>query len=178
VVSPGASAEIAVTKNWPQAVVKVTDPAGLVSTLDLERAGSRFAGVYEGTLEKGYYTVEVNSGRSEQARGSTEAFAVNLAAEESDFSTLDEDKLRELLPSAHLTVVDASAEAQQEHRLTDNGREVWRWLIWILFPIILVEFLLATLGGQRKEGEEAPTVAERIRQLSPGSWVGRMTGST
>ena len=40
-------------------------------------------------------------------------FAVNLAPEESDFSTLSEGQLADLLPTAKVTVVDASAEAQQ-----------------------------------------------------------------
>jgi hypothetical protein len=176
-VPPNGVAEIAVTRAWGAATGKVTNPAGHVSTLEFVRSGSRTMAVFEGTSEKGYYTIEVNSGRADQARSNTLAFAVNLAPEESDFTTLSENQFRELLPTANLTLVDASAEAQQEHNLNESGNEIWRWLIWILFPLIIVEFMLATLGGQKAETEETPTVAERIRQLSPGSWVGRMTGA-
>ena len=111
------------------------------------------------------------------SKGNTAAFAVNLAPEESEFDTLNEGQLRELLPGTQLTLVDASAEAQQLLGAIGDEREVWRPLIFILFAIIAVEFTLATLGGQRRETEEPATVTERIRQFSPGTWVGRMTGA-
>jgi hypothetical protein len=176
-VSPNGVAEIGVTRAWGAVSGRVTNPAGHVSALEFTRSGSRIVAAFEGTSEKGYYTVEVNGGRADPARGNTVAFAVNLATEESDFTTLGESQFRELLPTADLRFVDASAEAQQEHNLNETGNEIWRWLICILFPLIIVEFMLATLGGQRADTEEVPTVTERIRQLSPGSWVGRMTGA-
>jgi hypothetical protein len=176
-VSPNGVAEIAVTRAWGAVSGTITNPAGHVSTLEFVRSGSRMMAAFEGTAEKGYYTVEVNRDRADQARGNTVAFAVNLAPEESDFTTLSENQFRELLPMANLTLVDASAEAQQEHHLNESGNEIWRWLIWILFPLIMVEFMLATLGGRKAETVETPAVAERIRRLSPGSWLGRMTGA-
>jgi hypothetical protein len=175
VIAADGVAEIAVAGTWHPVEGKVTHPDGRVTPLTFERAGSRLRAAFEGTAAKGYYAVDVHSARSEQARGATAAFAVNLAPEESDFTTLGEEQLRELLPSVQLSVVDASAEAQQDFGAIGTQKEIWRWLIWILFPLILVEFLLATLGGQRKDTEEAPTVAERIRALNPGSWVARMT---
>jgi hypothetical protein len=177
VVPPNGVAEIAVNKVWGQPNGKVTDPAGRVSTLAFERAGSRQVAAFEGTAEKGYYNIEVQSGQAQQTKN-VGVFAVNVAPEESDFATLGEEQLRELLPNTQLTVVDASAEAQQEHNLNDDGKEIWRWLIWILFPLIVVEFLLATLSGRRGAAEETPSVAERIREFTPGSWVGRMTGES
>jgi hypothetical protein len=82
------------------------------------------------------------------------------------------------LPGADVMFVDASAQAQQEHGSIGDEREIWRPLIVLMFVVIGVEFLLATLGGQRIDGEPEVTVAERIRNLSPGSWVGRMTGAS
>jgi hypothetical protein len=76
-------------------------------------------------------------------------------------------------------LVDASGEAQQAHDPLGARQEAeyWRWLIWLLFLIIGVEFTLATLGGHCRDGEPPATLAEQIRGLSPGTWVGRMTGS-
>ena len=76
-------------------------------------------------------------------------------------------------------MVDASAEAQQIHGGLGEESEVWRPLIYILFAVIGVEFLLATMSGRRAPGDldEAPTVSERIMGLSPGRWAARMTGA-
>jgi hypothetical protein len=37
--------------------------------------------------------------------------------------------------------------------------------------------MLATLGGKRSNQAEELSVGERIREMSPGTWVGRMTGA-
>ena len=75
-----------------------------------------------------------------------------------------------------LQVIDATAEAQQQFGEPGTQNEVWRWLIFVMFLVIAAEFLLSTLSGQ-VAGEEDDTALERIKQLSPGSWVGRMTGA-
>ncbi|MBI3463803.1 MAG: hypothetical protein HY000_12215, partial [Planctomycetes bacterium] len=126
---------------------------------------------------KGYYSVEISGGRPEQPRKGSVAFAVNLAAEESDFAMITEENLKDWLPNSSVKLIDASAQAQQaEGQLGRDDREIWRPLIVLMFAIIGVEFLLSTLGGLRDK--DAPTVAERIRNISPGTWVGRMTGAT
>jgi hypothetical protein len=177
VVPADSVAEISVNGSWAPVSGKVSDAAGRSIPLSFERSASRLMGAFERTGERGYYTVEVTGGRAGQSKNSTASFAVNLSPEESPFDKLGENQLRELLPSAKVTFVDASAEAQQLFGTIGNEQEVWRPLIFILFAIITVEFTLATLGGKKRETEETQTVAERIRALSPGTWVGRMTGA-
>jgi hypothetical protein len=178
VVPADGVAEISVTATWNPPTGKVSDAAGRSTPLNFERSGSRLLSAFERTAETGYYTVEIKSGQAELAKTATAAFAVNLAPEESEFDKVSENDLRELFPSAKVTLVDASAEAQQLFGpIGGKEQEVWRPLIYVLFAIIGVEFLLATLGGQRKDAEEQRTVGERIRQFSPGTWVGRMTGA-
>jgi hypothetical protein len=82
-----------------------------------------------------------------------------------------------MLPSADVTTIDASAEAQQDYGNIGNQREIWRPLILLILAIIGVEFLLSTLGGQHVAGEEPQTTAARIRHLASGRWVGKMTGA-
>jgi hypothetical protein len=132
-------------------------------------------GAFDGTNEKGYYTVSVMSGTSQEPRGSG-AFAVNLSSEESKFDLADEEQFREWLPGVELTMFDASAQAEQLHGAVGDEREIWRPLIALMFVIIIIEFLLATLGGGRTDAEEPQTVMQRILDASPGRWVGRMTG--
>jgi hypothetical protein len=178
VVPADGVAEVAVTQTWAPVKGKVTDPSGITTQLDLERSGNRFLAAWEKTVDKGYYTVEIKSDRPEQAKTGTLSFAVNLAPEESDFGTLGEDQFQGLLAGAQLRLIDASAEAQQRAGALGKGDdEIYRYLIWFLFIIIVVEFLLATVSGARRDTEQPATVAERIRQISPGSWVARMTGA-
>jgi len=64
------------------------------------------------------------------------------------------------------------------HGTIGNEQEIWRPLIYLVFVIIGVEFLLATLGGQKKETDEGPEVPDRVRSFNPGAWLGRMVGAT
>ena len=50
------------------------------------------------------------------------------------------------------------------------------WYV-LLFVIIAAEFLLATLSGKKKDEEEDRTLSERLLSITPGAWVGRMTGA-
>ena len=168
-----AAAEVAVNAAWAPAELTIKDPAGRSLPQALERAGARLLGAFERTAERGYYTVEVRGGPN---RTATRAFAVNLDPLESDFTTLGEKDVRTLLPAADLTWVDASAEAQLAGPV-GKEQEVWPLLIWLVFAVIGVEFFLATLGGARRGVDDDATVGERVRRLSPGVWVGRMTGA-
>ncbi len=176
VVPADGSAEFIVSQSWAPASAKVTDIAGRVTPIALERSNSRLMGAFDRTTEKGFYTVEVNGGHTEQPKKGYLSFAVNLAAGESNFETLTEPQISEFIPGANLTTVDASAEAQQLYGNIGNEREIWRPLILLLFVIIGIEFLLSTLGGQISDGEQ-PTTSERIRNVTLGRWVGRMTGA-
>src|SRR5262249_42216474 len=144
--------------------------------LAFERSGARYLATFDRTAERGYYGVEVRGGSGTQAKSSNLTFAVNLAPEESDFATLGEEKIRALLPTAQVTLVDASAEAQQLNGTIGDEREVWRPLIYLLFVVITVEFLLATFRGSRRAREEGPTGTERVERFNPGAWVGSMPG--
>jgi hypothetical protein len=176
VVAADSQAEIGVSDEWAPAFAKVTDAAGVSQEIKLERSGSRLLGAFDGTNEKGFYAVSVMSGSSREPRGSG-AFAVNLSPEESKFDLAGEDQFKEWLPGVELTMFDASAQAEQLHGAVGDEREIWRPLIALMFVIIIIEFLLATLGGGRTDAEEPQTVMQRILDASPGRWVGRMTGA-
>ena len=175
VVPPGNAAEIAVASQWAPVTARVTDPGRRTSVVTFERYEGRLAGAFENTAERGYYSVEISGGTTEQPRKGSLQFAVNLSPDESDFAMINQVNLKEWMGELDVKLIDASAEAQQAlGRIGGNQREIWRPLILLLFAIIAVEFLLSTLGGMRDK--DAPTVAERIRNYNPGSLVGRMTG--
>ena len=177
VVSAGGTAEFTVSPTWTPANGKVTDIRGRVTPVGFQRSNSQLKGAFHETTTTGYYTVEVTGGRTENPKQGSVSFAVNVAADESDFDTLNTNQIQDRLPSANVTSIDASAQAQQDYGSIGNQREVWRPLILLLLGIIGVEFLLSTLGGQHVDSEETPTTAARIRNLASGRWVGRMTGA-
>ena len=177
VVPADGAARIAVAANWTPVKGKVIDAEGHAAEIDFKRAGSRWVGGFEKTALRGYYAVEVRGGRVEQPKRGAAAFAVNLSPEESQFALAGEDQFRDWLPGVDLTLVDASAEAQQQLGSIGENREVWRSLLKFAFLVIGIEFMLATLGGKRPEQGDELTVGERIREYNPGTWVGRMTGA-
>jgi hypothetical protein len=177
VVPADGSAQIAVAANWNPVVGKVAEPTHHSTDLEFKRSGSRWVAGFEKTALKGFYAVDVHGGRVEQPKHDTTEFAVNLAPEESQFAAAAEAQLREWLPEVDLAVVDASAEAEQELGTVGDEREIWRGLLAIVFVVIGIEFMLATLGGPRAGQTEELSVGERIREMSPGTWVGRMTGA-
>jgi hypothetical protein len=177
VVPPDGAAEIAVAGTWAPATGKIVDTKGRASTVNFERSATKLLGEFEETTDKGYYAVEVRGGRPDPPQKAAASFAVNTAPEESNFETVGESQVRDWLPRAHLTYVNASAEAQQAFGSIGDEREVWRPLIFVLFALIGAEFLLATMGGPTLEAGEQRTVSQRIRDLTPGTWIGRMTGA-
>ncbi len=201
VVGAGGTAEFfADEANWDPVSAKVTGPGGQVNPLEqFQRSRARLVGAFDRTVHQGFYEVEVSGGNTARPKEGRLAFAVNLAPGESDFKTIGGNleraddpneavermkrievetaaMLEGLVAGKTLKVVDASAHAQQQFGEPGTQNEIWRWLIYVMFLVIVVEFLLSTLSGQ-VAGEEDDTAMERIKQLSPGSWVGRMTGA-
>jgi hypothetical protein len=169
-------AEIAVAGTWSPALAKVQDPRGQATPVELERSAGRLVGQFEATGRKGYYSVEARGGRVDPPQTAAAAFAVNTAIEESDFQTVSQEQIRGWLPTASLTFVTASSEAEQAHGPVGEEREVWRPLIIVVFAIIGVEFLLATSSSHAPSGTPR-TFRQRVADLTPGAWVSRMTGS-
>ncbi len=178
VVAADGSVEVRVAGHWHPATGRVTDGAGRGQDLEFKRTSRRLVAASERLESRGYYQVEVHGGRVEEPREGRTAFAVNLAPEESAFAAATEEQIRAWLPGVrNLSIVDATAEAQQAYGSIGEGREVWRWLLALVFLVIAVEFLLATAGGRRADnGEELP-VGERIRHFNPRAWLGRLTGA-
>ncbi|MCH2126500.1 MAG: VWA domain-containing protein [Pirellulaceae bacterium] len=176
VVAADGSAEFVVNQKWAPVSANVIDSNGRSTQIEFQRSNSRLMAAFDRTTEQGFYTVDISGGRAEQPKHGVLSFAVNLAAEESDFTALTEPQLNKLLPNAAITMVDATADVLQEFGNIGNEREIWRPLIIILFVIIGIEFLLSTLGGHIA-GEDEPSTGQRIRDLAQGRWVGRMTGA-
>jgi von Willebrand factor type A domain/Aerotolerance regulator N-terminal len=149
-------AEFTVNGLWGDVKAEIKTPSGRIVDLPFERNGPRLLGSFTETSERGYCSLDVRSRSAGQGRAGNTSFAVNLSPEESDFTMLAEDKIRDLLPSAALTYVDASADAAGVRSLvTDEKSEVGRgWWFALLLAVMVSEFFLATWGGRRKKADE------------------------
>ena len=179
VVLADGTAEFVVNGLWGDVKAAVKKPSG-GDPVDVafERSGPRLLGSFADTSERGYYTLDVKAKSLEQGKAGSTAFAVNLSPEESDFTAVTEDQVREMLPSAKLTYVDASQDTKQVRGLvTDEKSEIGRgWWFALLLAVIISEFFMATWGGRRKKAEE-DAGTERVQQARAGSWVGGMAGA-
>jgi hypothetical protein len=148
-------ANLSVARSWEPIEANVRPPSGHLIPQRLERSGSRLIGVFEHTSERGYYSFEVKSKRTDQPHAGSLAFAVNLAPEESNPAIITENHLRAIMPSADFHFVDAAAEAEPLKDALGGRQEVWRplWFI-LLFAIIVLEFLMATTSGRGRQAEE------------------------
>lgn len=178
VVAADGSVEVRVAAHWHPATGRVTDGAGRGQDLEFKRTARRLVAASERLESRGYYQIEVHGGRVEEPHEGRTSFAVNLAPEESAFTVAAQEQIRTWLAGVrNLSFIDATAEAQQAYGSIGEGREVWRWLLALVFMVIALEFLLATAGGRRVEnGEEAPA-GERVRRFNPRAWLGRLTGA-
>ncbi|MBC8356284.1 MAG: VWA domain-containing protein [Planctomycetes bacterium] len=177
VVPADGTAEFVVSQDWAPAEGTVKDAKGRMTPVEFQRSNSRLVGAFERTVEKGFYELDVTGGQAEKLQRGLHRFAVNVAADESDFLRLTKPQIEAMLPSAKLTTVDASAEAQQLYGSIGDEREIWRPLIILTFAIIVIEFLLSTLGGHSLDDRNSPTAGQRLKDLARAKWVGRMTGS-
>jgi len=175
VVLPEGSAEITVTAAWNPLTATVTDPAGHSSELTFQQVGTRMVGGFDRTVLPGYYRVEVQRGKANQAKHGSASFAVNLAAEESQLTWAREEEIRRWLPGASLQVVDASAEAQQQFGSVGEGTEMWRYLLAITFVIIAAEFMLSTYAGRPVKDKENRWGFHSLRHFRPGAWEDQWT---
>ena len=176
VVPADGTAEFIVSQDWAPAEGIVTDADGRVTPVDFQRSNSRLVGAFERTIQKGFYELEVTGGQTEKLQQGLHRFAVNVSPDESNFLRLTKPQLETMLPSAKLTTIDASAEAQQLFGNIGDQREIWRPLIILTFIIIGIEFLLSTLGGQTLD-DDRPTKSQRFRDLVRAKLLGRMTGA-
>ncbi|MEA3365177.1 MAG: BatA and WFA domain-containing protein, partial [Candidatus Hydrogenedentes bacterium] len=176
-ITAGTGAEITAGPSWSPAEGKVIDPAGTESPLAFQWSGSRLLGIFEGTLQKGYYTAEVSSqGDTKNALKGRVQFAVNLPNEESDFQRIGQNQLRQWLGTEALIVVDASAQMQHLKGTLGDEHEIWRPLIYLTLLIIGAEFLLSTSAWRRRTAEERLSLMEQVRRASPTTWINEMTG--
>lgn len=147
------------TDRWRNAVVQATDPVGRPRTLELTRSGQWLLAAFDDTQRRGFYRFDV-SPRDADAPSSIELFAaVNIAPDALDFATLDDAAIRAAVEPVDPVFIRGSPGEQTIGERLSEQRETWRWLIWVTFAVVGVEFMLATLLPRRD-----PTAEDGLRR--------------
>ncbi|MAE59910.1 MAG: hypothetical protein CMJ49_00985 [Planctomycetaceae bacterium] len=172
-VGPNDATTIAVTDRWAQAHVEVVDPSGKPHTIEMHRSGRELVGAMQETGSKGFYHVNVLPRTQGAPERIERNFAVNLEAEQVDFASMGEVSLKALfLPHEVNYLRSVPNDPVLAGRLTQR-REMWRWLIGLMFGVIFFEFLLATLrpaGAGEASGVDADgSMASRWRRRIGGA---------
>ncbi|MFV1967867.1 MAG: VWA domain-containing protein, partial [Pirellulaceae bacterium] len=148
VVSADSVAEFSVAPSWAPVAAEVKDAHGTVTPVIFERSNMRLVGAFDRTWDKGFYTLDVRGGGSDRYQRDRLSFAVNVAPDESDFTKWTGADVSDFFPTAQVTTVDASAEAQPWYGGVGTEREIGRPLVLLTLVFIAVEFMLCTSGGR------------------------------
>ncbi|MCC6580815.1 MAG: VWA domain-containing protein [Phycisphaeraceae bacterium] len=155
VVPPGEPAVVTLTSRWSHAQVDAVTPAGQTLPLTLHRDGDHFVAAVLQTDEKGPYIVTIHPRASDAPEEVKLGFAVNLDTQDATLASIDRAKAAELLGQPDLAYLRGEADDPMLTRQLARKREIWRTLIWLMFAVIGLEFLLATLGPSRIPGESS-----------------------
>lgn len=174
-IKPHEPAPVYLTERWPDAKVEVLDPTGKPTAVSLHRSGKQMVGAFNETERKGYYTFRVLPRAAAGVSGGDPqrvelGFAVNLDITGADFAMLNEAQMKETLKPMAVTYLRGSANDPGLAQELRQKREIWRTLIWVMFAVIGIEFLLATLTPSRGVSKASPPAS-----ASPRGPLGRLT---
>ncbi len=125
--------------------VKITLPDNSTTSESsvLDARGGTFS--YKNTRQAGIYRIDVEGGKTH------DAFAVSSPTSESNLTYADPATLapQSGLAKANLTVANSPTQLQASVQRSRFGAELWRPLLWLLIPMMLLESLLAQRFGRR-----------------------------
>ena len=137
--------QVSVPADWAPVTGQLIDPSGHSTPLIFRRGeAQRCVAPLDDVRQKGFYRIQVSGGAPGVPETAAAVLAVNVPREESDVQSLTLGDLRGLLPKADIKLVEAGVDAQQAHGGLGEEREVWRPLIFLLFAVMLIEFLIST----------------------------------
>jgi hypothetical protein len=78
--------------------------------------------------------------------------AVNVDTRESDLARMDEEEIRRRMPRTAFGTPDAGAFLEETRFTSQQGFEIWRFLVWLVLLLMLLEAWLTRLPGPAPEG--------------------------
>lgn len=167
-VEPGKPAVIKIDQALRSPQVNVTYPDDQAQTLALHRDGHAMVGALLDADQRGIYRVVVTAYQKDGVVNETLGVAVNVAPDQSRIQFANQQAMIESF-SPHLPVyLQATAQDTRLSEHLSHREEIWRYLIWIVFLIIGVEFLIATLRVSAPDSQGSGANGQRSKF---GQWI-------
>ncbi len=173
-VHPYEPAPVRIESGWRRAVVQASGPAGDKRMIDMVPGDSGATGALDDTRAVGFYEFAVEPPAGQAAPPVRLGMVVNRDVETAAFAAFaPDDVAAAFAPHPVARLAGTAADPVLHGRLTGR-REIWRWLICVVFALFFADFFLSTLrppeaGGSRAAGGWR----ERLND-----WLGRAVGNT
>jgi hypothetical protein len=140
-LASGPSSEARVQRlQLPKSTSSQEPPSFLPSTVRLQSG----QGLFTDTRLPGVYSATAVSQVAEEHQVQPAMFSVNVPATESQLTALSNNELRNLAQRLGATLIESAADYQQAARIQRDGKELWRWLLWIVVGLLLAELWIGS----------------------------------
>ncbi len=125
--------------------VQITLPDGTVTSQNSVLDAQGVAFQFKNTGQAGIYGVQVQNGKTK------DGFAVGLPPQESNLAYAEpaQTATQAGVPANNLNVITNSARIAASVQRSRFGVELWRPLLWLILPLMLLESFLAQRFGRR-----------------------------
>jgi hypothetical protein len=172
-VHPYEPAPVRLEAGWRRAVVQATAPGGGTRMIEMVPGDSGATGALDDTRAVGFYEFAVEPPAGQSAAPVRVGMAVNSDVETAAFAPFTGDDVEEAFAPHPVTRLAGTATDPVLHGRLTGRREIWRWLIALVFAFFLADFLLGTL----KQPEPGEAGTRRNWRERIADWLGRAVGS-
>ena len=172
-VHPYEPAPVRLEAAWRRAVVQATAPGGGTRMIEMVPGDIGASGALDDTRAVGYYEFAVEPPAGQAAAPVRVGMAVNRDVETAAFTPFTADEIGKAFAPHPVTLLAGTASDPVLHGRLTGRREIWRWLIALVFALFFADFLLGTL----KQAEPGETGRQRGWREKLADWLGRAVGS-
>lgn len=125
--------------------VEATLPDGTVATQNSALDAQGVAFQFKNTGRAGVYKIQVQNGKTK------DGFAVGMPAQESNlaYAAPSQSAVQAGVPAANLNIITDPTRIAASVQRSRFGVELWRPLLWLILPLMLLESFLAQRFGRR-----------------------------
>jgi len=170
---PLEPAPVRLDESWRRAAVQATDPSGRRRAIDVVAGDRGATGGLEETASVGFYAFDIEPPSGAEGTALRLGMAVNPKIETAALEHLPAPEIAALFAPRAIRVLTGTAEDPTLYASLTGRREIWRWLLSVVFVLFGVEFLLSTLRPPANVPTRTTGWQGRL-----ADWLARAVGST